>query len=178
MLGASAQRSAGQRSRGTSCGGCLMTARERRRAPLAGPLHVPLLGHRHNSLELHRHRHSSTLRAALVRTLITIPISLRKSITWDQGTEMVKHLDIDAETGMPISLCDAASPWQLGTVENTNWLPASSFRRAPTDLGCTIHRDGRNRTSRRPRAICADVHPRIASERCWAHRINHSFSER
>lgn len=49
-------------------------------------LHLPA----HNSLELH---------AALVRAIGQLPASLRRTLTWDQGTEMAKHLDVTADTG-------------------------------------------------------------------------------
>lgn len=35
---------------------------------------------------------------------------------------MAKHLDVTADTGTKIYFCDAASPWQRGSNENTNGL--------------------------------------------------------
>lgn len=52
-------------------------------------LHLPA----HNSSELHM---------ALVKLLNDLPPSLRRTVTWDQGTEMAKHLDITADTGTKI----------------------------------------------------------------------------
>ena len=72
-------------------------------------LHLPAF----NSIEMH---------AALVRTLSRLPPPLRRTLTWDQGTEMAKHLDVTADTGTRIYFCDAASPWQRGSNENTNGL--------------------------------------------------------
>ncbi len=63
-------------------------------------LHLPA----HNSIELH---------AALVLVLGELPTRLRRTLTWDQGTEMAKHLDVTTATGTRIYFCDAASPWQL-----------------------------------------------------------------
>ncbi|WP_298740901.1 IS30 family transposase [uncultured Microbacterium sp.] len=82
---------------------------------------------------LHLPAHSSTeLLTALVRTLNELPPPLRRSVPWDQGTEMARHLDITQATGTRIYFCDAASPWQRGSNENTNglleWSPKAGLR--------------------------------------------------
>lgn len=43
-----------------------------------------------------------------------LPPTLRRTLTWDQGTEMAKHLDVTADTGTKIHFCDAAIPWCTG----------------------------------------------------------------
>ena len=47
---------------------------------------------------------------------------MRHSFTYDQGTEMSRHKELTAQTGVKVYFCDPHSPWQRGTCENTNGL--------------------------------------------------------
>ncbi|WP_409258916.1 IS30 family transposase [Pseudomonas kielensis] len=46
---------------------------------------------------------------------------MRKSMTYDQGREMVRHAEIPKVQG-GIYFCDSHSPWQPGSNENINGL--------------------------------------------------------
>ena len=76
---------------------------------------------------------SFELRDGLLRELAGLPALLLQSITWDQGSEMARHLEITAVTGAKVYFCDAGSPWQRGTNENTNGLLRQYFPKG-TDL--------------------------------------------
>lgn len=51
-----------------------------------------------------------------------VPRSLRLSMTYNQGREMVKHAEITQKTGTAIFFVDPHSPCQRGSKENSNGL--------------------------------------------------------
>ena len=68
-------------------------------------------------------RHTAEIaRMSLAQMIATLPLELRKSITWDRGSEMAQHAQFKTDTGIQIYFCDPQSPWQRGSNENTNGL--------------------------------------------------------
>jgi IS30 family transposase len=65
--------------------------------------------------------------SALIRQVRKLPVELRKSLTWDRGTEMALHRQFSLATNFKVYFCDPQSPWQRGTNENTNRLLRQYF---------------------------------------------------
>lgn len=59
---------------------------------------------------------------AMTRELSRMAPSLLKTMTHDQGSEMARHTELSARTGMKVYFADPHSPWQRGSNENTNGL--------------------------------------------------------
>ena len=70
---------------------------------------------------------TKTVTAALRRTIRRLPSELRKSLTWDRGSEMSAHKALSIGADIDIYFCDPHSPWQRGTNENTNGLLRQYF---------------------------------------------------
>jgi IS30 family transposase len=84
---------------------------------------------------------AEAVRDAITAAITTLPEQLRRSLTWDQGSEMAQHAQLRIDTGLPIFFCDPRSPWQRGSNENTNGLLRQYFpkgtdlaRHSPEDL--------------------------------------------
>lgn len=73
-------------------------------------------------LHLGEGKSAEQVEVAMREAITALPVSLRRTITWDQGAEMAKHVAFTAATGIPIYFCDPHSPWQRGSNENTNGL--------------------------------------------------------
>ena len=80
-------------------------------------------------------RHDAeTVADAIAQQITALPEHLARSLTWDQGIELVaSHQRVRAETGLSVWFCDPASPWQRGSNENTNGLLRQYFPKG-TDL--------------------------------------------
>jgi IS30 family transposase len=76
---------------------------------------------------------AEAVRDAIAAKIATLPVQLRKSLTWDQGAEMAQHAQLRIESGVDIYFCDPRSPWQRGTNENTNGLLRQYFPKG-TDI--------------------------------------------
>jgi IS30 family transposase len=85
-----------------------------------------------------RDNHTADATLAVLEKLIrTLPVELRRSLTWDQGKEMAAHVRFTVQSGIAVYFCDPGKPWQRGSNENTNGLlrqyfpKASSFKNLP-----------------------------------------------
>jgi IS30 family transposase len=73
---------------------------------------------------------------AMIAEMSKLPHHLRRSITWDRGSELADYVDIQLQLQAPVYFCDPHSPWQRGSNENTNRLLRHWFEKG-TDL--TVH---------------------------------------
>ncbi|MFP2747177.1 IS30 family transposase [Escherichia coli] len=74
-----------------------------------------------------RGKDSVSVNQALTDKFLSLPSELRKSLTWDRGMELARHLEFTVSTGVKVYFCDPQSPWQRGTNENTNGLIRQYF---------------------------------------------------
>lgn len=101
---------------------------------------------------------AQALGAALERKLQALPEGLRRTLTWDQGTEMAGHRQVTASTGASVFFCEAHSPWQRGSNENINGVLRDYFPKG-TDL--SIH------TAAELERVAAEVNARPRKTLAW-----------
>jgi IS30 family transposase len=98
---------------------------------------------------------------ALSRQVCTLPMDLRRTLTWDRGTELAQHKRFSIATNVQVFFCDPRSPWQRGTNENTNRLLRQYFPDG-TDLSTFSQRDLNEiaeRLNQRPRKTLGFLSP-------------------
>ena len=76
---------------------------------------------------------ATAVRDAITRAIRSVPAQLRRSLPWDQGSEMAEHRQLRIDTDVAIYFCEPQSPWHRGINENTNGLLRPYFPKG-TDL--------------------------------------------
>lgn len=91
-----------------------------------------LITHERRSRALLAHRQPNKAAAPVARQLLrqfqALPPTLRRSLTFDNGTEFAQHYRLTHQLGMATYFCDPHAPWQKGGIENAigrmrRWLP-------------------------------------------------------
>lgn len=68
-------------------------------------------------------RDAATVSEAVIDQVRGLPDVVRRSLTWDCGSEMAEHAAITLKARLPVYFAHPHSPWERGTNENTNrWL--------------------------------------------------------
>ncbi|MGY1553293.1 IS30 family transposase, partial [Microbacterium sp. A588] len=104
-------------------------------------------------LHLPENHTADAVAAAMIREMGNLPEHLRRSITWDRGTELAEYATIQTALDATLYFCDPHSPWQRGTNENTNRLLRFWFEKG-SDLSAHTSEDLRRvaaTLNRRPR---------------------------
>lgn len=94
-----------------------------------------------------------SVKEAFEKAFTRIPKKLKKSLTYDRGTEMSAHKLFTKETGIQVYFADPYSPWQRGTNENTNGLIRQYFPKG-TDFSLVplaAIKEAERRLNERPR---------------------------
>jgi IS30 family transposase len=65
---------------------------------------------------------AATAQKSFERIFNDIPKDMRKTMTYDRGSEMARHADLTQNTGVKVYFADPYSPWQRASNENMNGL--------------------------------------------------------
>jgi len=101
-------------------------------------------------------RDSLTVSEAIIAAVDPLPVSIKRSLTWDCGSEMALHKDITA-TGLPVYFAHPHSPWERGSNENLNRIVREFLPK-----GVTIPSDPRYLA-----AIAAEINDRPRKIHAW-----------
>ena len=111
---------------------------------------------------------SLSVRLAFQKAYKNIPKFLKKTLTYDNGTEMAQHLTFTLNTKIPVFFANPYSPWERGTNENTNGLIRKYFPKG-TDFNLITNKELKyvqNQLNERPRKILEYETPNNAFENC------------
>jgi transposase, IS30 family len=105
---------------------------------------------------------SETVCNAFIQRLCTLPDVYRKTMTYDNGTEMAQHKLLTEKTGMDVYFAHPYSSWERGTNENTNGI-VRRFYPKKTDFNTVGEAELaglQNRLNDRPRKVLGYYTPK------------------
>lgn len=123
-------------------------------------------------LALPEGKNADGLSTVLTEQVLGMPELVRKSLTWDQGTEMGRHAALTVATGLDVYFADPHSPWQRPTNENTNriireYLPKGTEITSHQPYLTAIAEEINNR----PRRCLGYLTPQEAMQRALAENV-------
>ena len=104
---------------------------------------------------LGKNKNAVAVRQAYARAFRSIPVELKRTLTYDQGKEMLEHKRFTIDTGIQVYFAHPGSPWERGTNENTNGLIRQYFPKG-TDFAKVSRyqiKRAQRRLNDRPRAV-------------------------
>lgn len=106
-------------------------------------------------VSLGRNKGARAVRKAYARAFRSIPAELKKTLTYDQGKEMLEHKRFTIDTGIQVYFAHPGSPWERGTNENTNGLIRQYFPKGTDFSKISRYRIKKvqRRLNDRPRAV-------------------------
>jgi len=115
-----------------------------------------------------KNREAKTVRKAFEREFKTIPAQMKKSLTYDNGTEMAQHKLFTANTKIQVYFAHPYSPWERPTNENSNGLIRDYFPKG-TDFSSITKKqlkEVQNELNERPRKVLNMCTPKEVFEEC------------
>jgi len=102
-----------------------------------------------------------SVREAFAKAFYSLPIELKKSLTYDQGKEMSEHQRFTIDTGIEVYFAHPSSPWERGTNENTNGLIRQYFPKGTDFANISVRsiKQVQSRLNDRPRAVLNYLEP-------------------
>jgi IS30 family transposase len=100
-------------------------------------------------------RDATTVRKAFEKEFKSIPLQMKKTMTYDNGTEMAQHKLFTKHTKIQVYFTHPYSPWERPTNENSNGLIRDYFP-AGTDFNTITKarlKEVQNRLNERPRHV-------------------------
>jgi IS30 family transposase len=94
-----------------------------------------------------------SVREAFEKELSSLPVQMKRSMTYDNGSEMKQHKLFTANTKMQVYFCHPNSPWERGTCENTNGLIRQYFPKGTDFSKVTVEeiKTAQHQLNERPR---------------------------
>jgi transposase, IS30 family len=104
---------------------------------------------------------AETVAEGFSKALHDVPCFLKKTLTYDQGSEMYQHEKFSAATGMQVYFAHPGSPWERGTNENTNGLIRDFFPKGTDfrDIPCIAFLKVMQLLNNRPRKVLGFTTP-------------------
>ncbi len=100
-------------------------------------------------------RDATTVRQAFEKEFKSIPKQMKKSLTYDNGTEMAQHKLFTKNTKVTVYFANPYSPWERPTNENSNGLLRDYFPKG-MDLSTVTKKrlkEVQNQLNERPRKV-------------------------